>query len=759
MQVGRALLAFCLALTIGSLSGHAEKRFALVMANSQYKYIPGLPNPVNDARLLADALKQQDFTVDEALNLDLKGMKRGLQSFFEKVQATEDQVVALVFYAGHGVQVHGVNYLIPTDASIDSEVDVQLEALSMETIMDLVAYSGSSLNIIILDACRNNPYMRRARSVSRGLARIDAPTDTVIAFSTAPGQIADDGDTGGNSPYTAALAKMIGEPGLRIEDVFKRVRQSVYAATQGKQVPWESSSLVGDFYPAGQRIASLEPGPAAAPPHATRNAPPGRAEDILEGNRPSAGRATAPSAIDEPASRPAKIGPQLQLPAETPKSRPATAAPPAEAGPPPAAAEATKPAKQPEPAPAPAPSILATPPAAKSSPASQAKAAPEPQPEPAPKPEQPVAAATPVPSPAPASPPATAPALKPAEPAPVAEQPQPAPAPVFQFSVPVVTAYEPAPKPSESNQNCTDCGNQRVAALEPTPPALPPATTILPAVKAGDVIRDCPNCPELVVMKTGEYMAGAMGGEGDGDSPQHKVSITSPFAVGRFEVTRDQFNAFVLATGYKVGDSCWTFEGNVPELRAGRSLNNPGYPQTGEHPAVCVNWADANAYVDWLSQISGHSYRLLNEGEWEFAARGGTTSRYAFGSNSGDVCKFANAADQFAKSAHLPDTWKYLNCNDGFAYTAPVGSFRPNGFGLYDMTGNVWEWTEDCHEDADSAHPKNGEQAASTCSHRVVRGGSWYGNADTVRVTIRGKAPADNRFDDIGLRVARDLAK
>jgi formylglycine-generating enzyme required for sulfatase activity len=215
--------------------------------------------------------------------------------------------------------------------------------------------------------------------------------------------------------------------------------------------------------------------------------------------------------------------------------------------------------------------------------------------------------------------------------------------------------------------------------------------------------------------------------------------------VGRFEVTRDQFEAYA-AVGAPVAESCWTFEGNQPQQRQGRSFRNPGHAQTGGHPAVCVNWSEAKAYVEWLSRRTGRSYRLLTEQEWDYAASGGPGAPVVAAS---ELCQTANAADQFAKAANLPSNWTYLPCNDGFAYTAPVGRFKPNGFGLFDMTGNAWEWTQDC--------PQAAQTAGASCAQRVVRGGSWYGNAAMIGSAGRADAPADGRFDDVGLRVAREM--
>jgi formylglycine-generating enzyme required for sulfatase activity len=224
----------------------AETRIALVIGNSDYSSGP-LPNPANDAKLIGDALTALGFDVIARRNADQTTMKRAIQEFGSRLETAGPSAVGLFYYAGHGVQLSGRNYLIPTTARIDREGDVEIEAVSADWVIEQMRYARNRLNIVILDACRNNPFTRSMRSVDHGLATMDAPAGILIAYSTAPGAVAADG-TGRNSPYTEALTQAMRELHEPVEQVFKHVRVGVMSATAGKQVPWESSSLTGDFY-------------------------------------------------------------------------------------------------------------------------------------------------------------------------------------------------------------------------------------------------------------------------------------------------------------------------------------------------------------------------------------------------------------------------------------------------------------------------------------------------------------------------------
>jgi hypothetical protein len=219
-----------------------EQRVALVIGNAKYKEAP-LLNPVNDAREIAKALTRSGFKVVQKENIGRAEMQVALREFGDALKAGG---VGLFYYAGHGMQVRGRNFLIPVDASIEREDEVAYNSLDANQVLDKMEAANNRLNIVILDACRNNPFARSFRSSGAGLAQMEAPVGTFIAFATAPGSVASDGQ-GKNGLYTQHLLRAMQRPGIKIEDVFKDVRAGVRRDSKNKQVPWENTSLEGDF--------------------------------------------------------------------------------------------------------------------------------------------------------------------------------------------------------------------------------------------------------------------------------------------------------------------------------------------------------------------------------------------------------------------------------------------------------------------------------------------------------------------------------
>jgi uncharacterized caspase-like protein len=252
--------AFLVLLLLPMLSTSAQSapaRIALVIGNGDYEHTP-LKNPVNDAALMTTTLKGAGFEVMAYVNLDRRELKRAFLRFGDRIKEAGNDTVSLVYYAGHGAQVNGENYLIPIGSLIEDERDVDIEGIRASSLLKTLEDANATLNIVILDACRNNPFKTSSRSSLRGLAKMDAPTGTLLAYSTAPGQVAEDG-VGSNSAYTKALSLAIRRPGATVEQVFKRVRIEVMSRTSDKQVPWESSSLTGDFYFSGSGTTQQAP--------------------------------------------------------------------------------------------------------------------------------------------------------------------------------------------------------------------------------------------------------------------------------------------------------------------------------------------------------------------------------------------------------------------------------------------------------------------------------------------------------------------
>jgi formylglycine-generating enzyme required for sulfatase activity len=304
---------------------------------------------------------------------------------------------------------------------------------------------------------------------------------------------------------------------------------------------------------------------------------------------------------------------------------------------------------------------------------------------------------------------------------------------------------------------------QPAVGIFPSDGATPLSTERESALKPKDVFKECDTCPEMVVVPAGSFTMGSRAsetGRSDNEGPQHPVKIAKSFAVGKFHVTVDQFTAFVAETGYDAGTKCYVFEGGSKmEEKQGRSWRNPGFAQTGAHPAVCLSWNDAKAYVAWLSRKTGRSYRLLTEAEWEYAARAGSTTRYSFGDDEKESCRYVNGADQTAKST-IPEAknWTIAPCSDGYAYTAPAGSFLPNAFALHDMHGNAYQWLQDCwHANYTGALADGSARTSADCSVRVVRGGAWWVPPSGLRSARRDWTRADNRHAYVGFRLVRTL--
>ncbi len=605
--------------SIVSAPAFAEKRVALVIGNSAYRNVGRLDNPANDAKLLSDTLRALGFTLvggGAQLDLDKPAFDRTVQAFGAALAGAD---VGLFYYAGHGVQVRGENYLIPVDANPTKEADVDFQMLDTNLVLRQMEGAGTRLNIVILDACRNNPFGGRSLAVGRardtendrmrdtagGLAQMQAPEGTLISFATQPGSVAQDG-ADGNSPYARALADTIRKPGLGIFDAFNQIGLQVKRATKGVQQPWVSSSPIdGAFYfvpPGGAVSAPVAAGPAAdeiawgylkstTDVRALRQF----ADEFPQGSHKSEAEARI-SALEQEAAR---------LDAE--RRRMAALTPPATAA---------------------------------------------------------------------------APAL----------------------AVPVGPL---AP--------------ERERALKPK-----------------DNFKECDGCPVMVTMPAGSFTMGSPANEpqrGPDEGPQQQIAIRQAFAVGRSEVSFDEWFACVAEGGcnaYRPGDYGWG---------------------AGKRPVINVSWTDAQAYVKWLSQKTGAPYRLLSESEREYAARGCT-------SPSCPSTPFWFGKDISPARANYD--WRYSY--DGSAKAQPprrtvaTDASEPNPFGLLHVHGNVWEWVQDCWNASLAGLPGDGApRTTGDCNSRVIRGGAWSDEPKDLRSAKRSWEVVGERRAEIGFRVARTL--
>lgn len=305
----------------------------------------------------------------------------------------------------------------------------------------------------------------------------------------------------------------------------------------------------------------------------------------------------------------------------------------------------------------------------------------------------------------------------------------------------------------------------------------PPAVTASTSESAGSnkpqpgsVFRDCSDasCPEMVWIPKGSFMMGSSTDETGrevAEGPQHEVSVRL-FALGKTEITVGQYRAFVNATdfrtdaeknsGEKNGCYAWDASDGKWDWHPGRYWDSPGFTQDDSHPVVCISHNDAQAYVDWLSRKTGKQYRLPSEAEWEYAARGGTRTARYWGDNPDQACRYANVADttEGPNGLKLPDKH---NCNDGYFFTAPVGRYVANAYGLYDMLGNASEWVADCLNESYDGAPVDGSAwQRGNCYKHVLRGAGWYKAAPwRARSAFRGWSDSAKRYLDTGFRVAR----
>jgi len=260
-------------------------------------------------------------------------------------------------------------------------------------------------------------------------------------------------------------------------------------------------------------------------------------------------------------------------------------------------------------------------------------------------------------------------------------------------------------------------------------------------LKPGSEFKDCAACPPMIVVPSGQFVMGSPAsetGRADNEGPQHTVVIARAFAIGKYEISFDDW------------EQC------VTDRRCA-AANDSGFGR-GKRPVINVSNEHAQGYVAWLSEKTKQKYRLPSEAEWEYAARAGTETVHYWGQSPDVACTYANVFNRSTREKYKDADRKAFRCDDGFVETAPVGSLKPNKFGLYDMLGNVWEWVEDCWNGSYAGAPADGGAwKAGDCSKRVLRGGGWYYGPNNLRAAKRLKSEPQRQGNDVGFRVARTL--
>jgi formylglycine-generating enzyme required for sulfatase activity len=292
-----------------------------------------------------------------------------------------------------------------------------------------------------------------------------------------------------------------------------------------------------------------------------------------------------------------------------------------------------------------------------------------------------------------------------------------------------------------------------------------PALAASVSLQPGAVFRDCPDCPEMVVVPPGSFAMGRDGGVSEEryEGPVRDVNVAYSFAAGRYEVTNAEYRRFVDATGYDAQEGCNYYQEGTWVKDMALSWLDPGYgrPIKPDEPAVCLAWYHVKAYVDWLAEETGQPYRLLSEAEWEYLANAPPAGPLATAQRGDELCPYANILDQSGARVVEPfGIYQPVACDDGHERQAPVGSFPPNAYGLYDVVGNIWEWTEDCYAMPIPAEPVDGSpQLTEGCDRRAVKGGSWGSALTWQRPSFRGRDPLSRVSQVFGFRIARDLTQ
>jgi formylglycine-generating enzyme required for sulfatase activity/uncharacterized caspase-like protein len=682
---------------------HPNQRVALVIGNgAYYDKEDVLPNPPNDADDMAKVLKQVGFEVMLFKNLSLEAMEGAIKDFGEKLKKGG---TGLFYFAGHGAQYQGENFLFPIGAmrSVTAVGHLRYRTMNVGYILTTMEEAKNNLNIVILDACRNNPFARslfkkRGMKSRNGLALMDVPSGTLIAYATRPNQTALDGTGGRNSPYVKYLKQELPKPGLSILEVLTNVRVAVKRETKNHQAPGFYSELDKKFCfvaPCGGQVVAQTS--QAAPPPTPVPAPTlvDRDKDGVADNRDKCPDNTSAEIAKGVYKKGSKIGCPMESDNDgvpdyrdkCPYNRSEELAQGVNSQGCPLDTDGDNVADYRDNCVRNTSNEVSKGVDSRGCPLDTDRDG-------------------------------------------VADYQDNCPSNArAELSQGIDSRGCPLDKDQDRVADYRDECLGTSAGVKVKPNGCPAPTTTTKYFR--DRLKDGSEGPSMVWIPAGSFRMGAIQGGGHSDEkPVHRVSINR-FAMSRYEVTFAEYDKFAEATGRKKpSDRGW-----------GR----------GNRPVINVSLRDAKAYAEWLSKQTGKQYRLPTEAEWEYAARAGTETARYWGNDPDKACSYANVHDITSKKEN-GFSWTHHNCTDGYAKTAPVGHFKPNNFDLFDMLGNVWEWTCSEYEDKYKGNEKLCNKHASRA---VIRGGSWFYVPRYVRVAYRNRLSDGGRNGTVGFRLAR----
>ena|GEM_PF-846410 len=677
---------FYLLLAVSDKTYAEEKRIALVIGNGNYSASP-LQNPVNDASDIAGVLESLGFDVDVAIDLSHEEIKEKLQEFAQKLDKSD---VGFFYYAGHGIQAEGVNYLIPVSADMTNQDAIINEAISISSVLQRMEISGNGINIVVLDACRNNPLSKSFKSAKgKGLAVIKAPSASFIAYATAPGNVAADG-TGKNGLYTQYLLKNISTPGLTIEQLFKKVRVGVVQESGGRQVPWENSSLLGEFlfveslvsdtgnitidYSASQYELDFWKTVQQNPSRSQyelylKKFPKGDFSLIAQEKLKAMGNAML-------TIRSNVFGDSIKINGDYRGTSKSTfSLEPKEYS-----VEISK--------------------LGFTTIEKKINLLPE-------------------------------------------------------QHLDVQFALQASSKPVNDTMRSTpveQADTQEVKLPEPeiVTTAVNDDLAVI-VVEAESIVDDGPQINEkvepiinmsFVQVKSGCFSMGSPFLEEArlNDEKQHNVCLSKDFWIGKYEVTQAQWQRVM---GYN------------PSFFKGCGSNCP---------VERVSWDEIQGFIFKLNLQTGQNYRLPTEAEWEYAVRAGTNTSNYMGdaeqigqnnaTNLNNIAWYSGNSGVRYRGGHYCEDWDEKEFTAKRCGTHPVGLKKASPWKMYDMIGNVWEWTQDYYGSL-STQDSTDPTGALEGNKRVVKGGNWSSPLAQNRSAARYAFAQNKKMESVGFRLVR----